>query len=215
MAKRILYILGSSLLLLAFTAPATVAAVDSTTSSSSSSVQTTQTASEKAAAMAARIAQRKLEFKTKLTAAETKRLQDRCKPAQALIGSLNDKLGTSTTTRTQAYTELTTHITDILDKLATKNLDLETLKSNQAQLMVKINTYKADLATYKDAIGDLKDMDCAADATAFKASLEVARTDREKLATDVADIRTYVTGTVKPTLQTLHDQLAKAEGTTN
>ena len=58
-------------------------------------------------------------------------------------------------------------------------------------------------------------MDCVTDPTGFKASLETARTARQKVATDATDIRTYVTGTIKPTLAKLRQQLETSKQGSN
>jgi hypothetical protein len=70
------------------------------------------------------------------------------------------------------------------------------------------------LATYTQTISDLGSMDCVTDPLGFKATLESARTQRDLVAKDAAAIRSYLTDTIKPTLQEIRTSLDAADATT-
>jgi len=157
--------------------------------------------------MKERLEKLKTDLKLKLTTAEQTRLKDRCKAAQAVVATLNTRFGKSVTTRTNAYSKLTRHLNDIIAKLKAKGVDTTKLEQQKTMLEEKINTYKADLDKYKQAISDLRDVDCVSDPTAFKAALEAARTAHATLITDTTTIRSYVVDTIKPTLHDIRTQL--------
>lgn len=203
MKKRILYILGTGLIVLSFAYALPVSAVEDEPSAASEATRS--------AARQERIEKHKAALATKLTADQQAHYKARCKAAQSVVGTIHDRLGNSLSAKTQAFERLPEHVSNILTKLEDKDLDLEELKSNQAQLMVKINTFKTDLADYRQTLSDMKEMACETDPDGFKAALEAARTTRAKLAASVADIKSYVNDTIKVTLKSLRTQLAEEE----
>jgi hypothetical protein len=81
-------------------------------------------------------------------------------------------------------------------------------------LQAKITVFNTDLTTYKQALSDLKLVDCATDPAAFQAALLTARASHDTLVKDSGDIKTYVQGTVKPTLTAIKTTLEASEKTT-
>ncbi len=212
--QKIKRYLIAAALLVPFLATVPALAVDSTSSTTTQTSTTpTQTTAEKAA-MQARLEQHKAELKLKLTAAEAKRLQDRCKPAQATIKTLGDKINANVPQRDSAFSELDSHLTSIIAKLKSRSVDTTTLAGEQKTLDTKLATFKTDLTAYKQEISDLQNMDCAADPTAFKSALQAARTARLKLGQELTDIQAYVKNTIKPTLVDLRKQLEATDTTT-
>src|SRR3989344_903410 len=159
-----------------------------------------------------RLEKRKTEFKVKLSDTEHTRIKSRCKQAQGGgIKSLDGRIKGIETSRERVHKNLVNRLNKLVDKLKAKNIDTTELESEITVLEAKIATFKADLATYKQDMVDLKAMDCAADPTAFKAALEAARADREKVHQDAKDIRSYVKDTIKPTLKEIRAQLEAEE----
>lgn len=180
----------------------------STVSNNSTTTTTTTTSSDDTSNietenhdMSSRIAKFKTKFKVDLTVAEQAKLKLHCVAAQNIIGKLNDKFGNSVTTRTKAYTELQNRLTKLIANLKTKSVDTTTLEQEQTVLNTKIATYTTDLAAYKQSLADLKAVDCKTDPTGFKAALEAARSAHDTIVADVLAVRTYLVGTIKPTLQ--------------
>lgn len=156
-----------------------------------------------------RLEKRKQEMKLRLNAAELRRVSQRCKPSQANVKKVGDKVRANIPQRHKAYEALESHLLTLINKLDAKGVDTTQLKSYREELSVKISDYKADVVSYQQALDDLSAMDCQQDPEAFKASLESARKLREELKVSIGDIRTYVMETVKPALVTLRQELAK------
>jgi hypothetical protein len=212
--KKRLILFVCSLFMLPVLSTGTVFAHDVTSSNSGNTTATeteTETETEHGTTtttLKERLEKRKTEFKVNLQAAEKTRIELKCKSAQGVITSVNKRSDSAGTARINAYTKLDTKLSGLITKVEAAGVDTTALKSEQTTLQTKITTFKTDLASYKQAVKDLADMDCKADPTAFKASLDSARDLREKLRTDVVDIRDYVKNTIKPTLQTVRKALA-------
>ena len=174
--------------------------------------ETEKTQEQKLQELKERLAKRKSELKEKLSASAKIRLQSRCKNSQGSLSSLSGRIHGLETSRNQKYGNLNDRLTKLSTRLSDAGLDVTTLDEQISELETLVETFKTDLATYKQAVSDLAEMDCAADPDAFKASLEEARTLREKLRQDSAAIKTYLKDTIKPTLVQLKEQLAAQSG---
>lgn len=150
-----------------------------------------------------RLKARVTDLKTKLSAADQAKLKLKCVAAQVKVKELETNVNNGVTARGKAYDELLSHLDKAITKLKAAKVDTTELEKERTELKVKIDTFKTDLVKYKIALGDTKDLGCVADPSAFKASLEAARTSRTAVATDAAAIRTYVNDTIKPTLKTI------------
>lgn len=211
MKNRLRYIFGAALVVAVIgTAPAAMAHDGEDHSNDNSSSASTRTVAEKketAAEFKGRLDKLKTKYKVNLQAAEKQSLKTKCKPAQSLVAKLNTKFGNSVTTRTKAYEKLEQRLDKLVEKLKVKEVNTATLEQQITELKAKITTYKTDLDAYKQSLTDLKDVDCAADPDAFQAALEASRAAHQKLTDDVKAIRTYLVDTIKPTLQTIKQQL--------
>ncbi len=195
-----------------------VAAVQAEGSSTSSQAQTATTTTDTETAddtpqgtLADRMNQNKSAFKENLTKAAQTALKTRCKAAQGLLSSLSGRIKGIQTSRNEVYTNIVDHLTSLQTKLQNKDVDTTELQAEIATLQTKITTYKTDLTAYKQAVADLAAMDCASDPAAFKSTLDAARAAREKVAKDSADIKAYVTDTIKPTLVKIRTTLEANE----
>ncbi len=206
MKSRTIMTVAISLLLPAVLVGSVFAQEQTPTTTSAQTTTAAQAEAQKQA-MQTRVQQRKDALKLKLTTVQQKRLQSRCKAAQGKITSEQAKVTGVSTSRTKVYANISTQLTNLEAKLNGQGLDTTALKADIAALKTKIDTFNTDLATYKDAVSDLAAMDCVADPTAFKASLETARTTRKQLRTDSEAIHAYIKDTIKPILATLRTQL--------
>ena len=157
---------------------------------------------------------RKEALKIKLTAKEEQRLKLRCTSAQGKVRSMQGRIKGYDTSHTAVYGGLAERLTKLVDTLKAQDVDTTQLAAQVAVLTTKSNTFKSDLATYKDDISDLAEIDCKTDAVGFKAALEAARTKQAALRQQAVDIKTYVKETIRPTLQTIRKQLAQETTTT-
>lgn len=143
-------------------------------------------------------------YKAKLSQApsqaELNRLKLRCSVAQTVFKNLQTRVGTVQEKRVAAYDGVNKNLTDLDMALKAKSIDTAKLDSQIKELETKMTAFKDDMKSYKQAVEDSAAVDCAADPLALRASLEVARADHQRLVTNVADIRTYVNNTIKPTL---------------
>ncbi len=210
MKYRLRYILGAGLVASVLVAGPLVLAEDGSTGGSDD----TTTVEMETHNRGDRLTKFKTQFKISLTTREEASLKLHCVAAQGLVSKLNTRFGNSVTRRSQAYSELSKNLAKLLTKLKAKGVDTTTLEQQITTLNTKIATYTTDLAAYKQALADLKDVDCKADPAGFQAALEAARAAHETLVTDAVGIKTYVLGTIKPTLVTIRTQLEQ-ESTNN
>jgi hypothetical protein len=203
--KTVVRLFFASLLATPLMGVGIVAAQEAGTTTENTTTTTTQTETSvnDKTALQERLTKRKAELKTKLTALQQKRLQERCKSSQGKLSSISGRIKGLETSRGEVYTNLVNRLTKLSDRLNTQGVDVTELNTEITNLKALIETFNTDLAAYKQAVSDLAAMDCASDATAFKASLDAARTAREKTAADAAAIKAYVQETIKPTLVTL------------
>jgi chromosome segregation ATPase len=178
------------------------------------SAQSTTTTAD-AKALSQRLEQRKLTTKTKLVASEQIRLKARCKASQVILSATSKHIDGVVASHTKAYESINTSLSQIVTKLNTKGLNTTNLAGQQVTLASKIKDYQTNLTEYRQSVADLASMDCVSDPTAFKATLESSRSLRDKLSASILDIKSYVTGTIKPTLTTLRSDLNKKNGTTD
>lgn len=159
-----------------------------------------------------RLTDRKTSLKTKLTTAEQARVKSKCEPSQTgSLKLLSGRIKGIETSRKETHKNLLSRLDKLVEKLKVKNVDTTALEAEIVVLKTKIATFDADLALYKQAITDLKSMDCVADPVSFKASLETARTLKQTVAKDSETIKSYVTETIKPTLKIIQASLETAE----
>lgn len=160
-----------------------------------------------------RLEKQKTDLKIKLTSSESERLKTRCKPAQTVVKTEHDRFSSKVVGRTRAYAELTDKLDKLVARLKAKNVDVTELQNEIAVLQTKIATFNADLAAYKQALSDLRLVNCTTDPTAFQAALVTARTAHEALLNDAKDIRSYVKDTIKVTLHSIKTALEAEEKT--
>lgn len=213
--KKIL--LGMAVILPVFTVSPVFAveSTDGSTGSNTSTTQTTQQQKPKTGNEGLTLQQRVQKYqeaaKTRLTNAQKLLVASRCKAAQGKVSSVKGRVTGLETSRTQVYGNLQDRLTKLSEKLKAKTIDTTTYDAQVAELKTMIDTYNTDLAKYREAVTDLSEMECTTNPDGFKAALEAARTARVKVVADGQAIKTYLNGTLKPTIQALHDQV-KTEG---
>ncbi len=159
-----------------------------------------------------RLEQRKAKLAERLTAADSTRLKSRCKAAQAILEGVMTRIDTIKEKRGEVYSSLQERLDTLAANLESQGVDTTVLKTQLAELDTKIDSFQSDLDAFGLAVNDMVAMDCESDPEAFKAALETARELRQTVATGAADIRTYLTDTVKPTLQEIKRQLEGEAG---
>lgn len=165
------------------------------------------TAQTDTAGLQDRLTARKAQLKTRLTGAQTTRLKERCKAAQLIIANVNTRLKTVQSNRVNAYDKIIDHLNSLVSRVGNQ-ADTTKLQADITGLKEKTASFGSNLTAYKVIIDDLQAMDCGADPSGFKASLEAAKSLQTQLKTDAAAIRAYLNEIIKPTIAALRVQLA-------
>lgn len=211
-------LLAVALCLLSFAMPVMPIAVahaeDGTAPSSSSSSSSTSTDTKKttttqtsAEQLAKRVEENKKKFVAALTEAVKKRLTERCAASQTKVkafATINDKVVDA---RTTSYTNILDKLNDVLVRALEQDLDVADLKVSVADLQAKVTALKDKITAYRQALSDVDGMQCASDPAGFKASLEAARAAQTEVIKAVKEIRTLITGTIRPQLDSLKKTL--------
>lgn len=168
-----------------------------------------ETTPAEAEARKTRLEERKAALKTRIDTVKQARIKNRCKASQGKLSSISGRIKGLETSRTQVYSNLLDRLTTLNDRLKSANVDTTELEGQITQLNTLVNTFNTDLEAYKLSVGDIAEMDCAADPVGFQASLETARTSRTQVAESAKAIRVYLTETIKPTLSELKAQFSQ------
>lgn len=206
MKKRLAYFamlltLGSS-----FLAVPVRAMSETETDTTPTSSETEDSTSAKAA-REVRLGDYKKLLKDTMTTALKARIAERCVAAQAIVKIKTTNNGKVTTVRTAAYDEIVTDLEAVSTAAAAKGADVTALNASIALLKTKVTTFKTANTAYQQALSDLAALDCKTDPTAFKAALEVARSDQLAVFNAAKDIRTHLTTIIKPALQVVKTSL--------
>lgn len=159
----------------------------------------------------ARIGDYKKLLKETMTTALKARISSRCVPAQALVKAKSTKNNRATKIRTEAYDEIVTELEKVVTAAGAKDADITALQASITTLKANIATFKTANTAYQQALIDVAVVDCTTDPTAFKAALEVARTNQIAVFNAAKAIRTHLTATVKPALALVKTDLSSTE----
>lgn len=147
-----------------------------------------------------RIAQRKQERQIKLDKNDTVRLQAQCTAAQGRIRTMGDSYTTATENRDKVYRGIDAKIWIIIGSLKLINKDTYRLEQQRVELAKKIKAFDNQSAQFRQALGDITAMNCAADPTGFTALLETARLYNVQIRNTFKSIQSYIVDQVKPTI---------------
>ena len=169
----------------------------------SSSGEAEVESAEDSAARPTRITNYKKNLKVNLTNSAKARIGERCTAAQAQLKVKKNNNFSVHATRVEAYDKIMAKLKELSASASAKGADVSALQTNITELQGKIVTFKTAHTPYQQALTDLTAIDCKADPVAFKAALEVARTNQTAVFEAAKAVRTYLKETVKPTLTTL------------
>lgn len=140
-------------------------------------------------------------------------LKVRCGVAQAKLKELQARVSNAKTTRDKSYKEISSNLSDLQTKLNAQAFETTDLKSVNDTYNAKVTDFSNNLNAYKQAIDDAVAVDCVANPYGFRGALETARLYHDKLTPAITDIRSYVTNTVKSSLDQIKAKLAKGDTT--
>jgi hypothetical protein len=158
-----------------------------------------------------RLAQRKAALTTKLTNAQTTRLKARCQAAQVKLQAVSQRAITADTRRSTAYKNIQDTLATLVERVGDQ-ADTTELEAALTALGTNVTAYETAATNYKQTLADLGELDCVADPTAFKASLESAKTEQSSMKDAAVAVRAQLQDTIKPLLEALKLNL-KAGGT--
>lgn len=167
----------------------------------------TTTATDDSAGRVTRLEAYKKSLKEALTAAAKARIIERCVAAQVIVKTKVANNDVVATARTNAYDEIVKKLQSVVTAGKAKNVDVSELETEITTLEAKIAAFQTANTAFHQALSDLQALGCKTDPTAFKATLETARTDQLAVFTSAKDIRAYLNDTVKATLQALKTKL--------
>lgn len=219
--KKLRIVLGATLSTCLLMMPVAVVAEASTADNSGSSNSNSSTTSstddtktltpeelaKKAAELKKRLDDNKAALKTKVDDATKKRITTKCKNSQVVIKGAETSANAISTNRGKAYSKIAEKIQALIDKVKAQGIDTTALEAANTVAKQKAETLSASMKTYEATLADLRAMDCAADPTAFKATLDLARTQRETVKTQAQDLRTYISTTLKDAIKAVRKQI--------
>lgn len=211
--KIINYILSLTMFTSIVAVPVTARALPKAAAQSAVQNTTSETeTTEDATARTTRIANYKKDLKETLTTAAKTRLAERCVAAQALLKVKKSNNYSVHASRVEAYDKIAAKLQELSTAASAKGVNVAVLQANITELQIKIDAYKAAYTPYRLALSDLSAIDCKADAVAFKAALETARTKQTEVYDAAKAVRTYLKETVKPTIISIKKALESIEG---
>ena len=178
-----------------------------TTSSTDESKLTPEQLAQKAAELKKRLEDNKAKLKSKLDEAAKKRISNKCKAAQGVVKGAETSADSINTNRKKAYSKITDAVQKLVDRLKAQGKDTTEVESALVTAKQKAEALSSAMTTYQQTLSDLRSMDCVADPTAFAATLDTARTQREAVKTAATDLRTYLSVTLKGAVNKLKNQL--------
>lgn len=158
---------------------------------------TNEDAAKKEAELKKRIEENKAKLKTKLDEATKKRLIAKCKPAQAIVKGAEKNATAVTENRSKSYAKISEKVDALIARLKTAGVSTTNLETVQATAKQKAEVLAVSMKTYDQMLADLQAMDCAADPTAFAATLETARKQRATVKEQAKDLRSYISVSLK------------------
>lgn len=158
-------------------------------------------------ALEQRIKNYKLILTKELLKSELEKIQLRCDVAQTNAETIAARVDKVQKDRSVAYDIILKRLNAIQKRLSAQAFETSSLEENIQVLDGKISDFNNTMSDYSQTLDDLVALDCKADPSAFRATLLTARKHHDRLLPMVGDIRTYITNTIKPTLQQIRKQI--------
>jgi hypothetical protein len=141
--------------------------------------------------------------------ADLDRLKLRCSVAQNVLKNVQTRSTTAQQKRTEAYSNINKTLDELVVALKAKNIDTAKLEAQAKELKTKTATFSKTQEQFTLAVKDAAELKCSNDPLALKAAIEEARVLQTQLQTQSADIRTYITNVVKPSIKQIRENVVK------
>jgi cytochrome c556 len=152
-------------------------------------------------------------LKEKIDPSVQDRIKLRCLAVQSNLKSFSEHMAEVQANRQARYKLIIAKLTNLEQRLKSQAFDSTKLEKNIAELSKKVAAFDANMEDQSQVASDLTVIDCSQDPTSFKAALETARKGHIGLIGEVADIRSFVLNSIKPTLEIVRGQLASQNNT--
>lgn len=147
-----------------------------------------------------RVNQRKAEQKTNLTPKEVTKYQSICVKSQAAVRDLQTVLGTNISKRVDVYNKVDAKLLIIAGQLRLAGKDTKNLEAARTEYANKVISVTNAMNQYRVTLDDLVTIDCKADINGFIALVTTARQYHQSIRQQANDIKAYVEGTIKKSL---------------
>lgn len=159
--------------------------------------------------LTARIEARKAKFQTRLNNEEATRISGRCNGAQQKFAGIGKKFTENDTPLRTKYEAYIKRIQDVTQKAEAKGVDTAELKKNTDTFNQKYQAMIAAINEFNVSISDLQSIDCKANPTGFKASLDSARASLAEVQAARAELQKIAKGPLQNSFKALKIAIAK------
>lgn len=122
-----------------------------------------------------RIEERKIQFQTQVSQANTGLISERCEAAQVKLGTIRTQSSEITRSQLNKYETIIARLTALQSKFEKQGVQTENLTVAIDKLKLKSNQINTSLSTYLTGLDDTRNIDCATDPAGFIVSLAAAR----------------------------------------
>jgi Tfp pilus assembly protein PilE len=154
------------------------------------------------------------EYKTKMTKrisdSDEKKIAGVCKNSQLKIEKVHTALSSVLVKRQEKLETIIQKLKALQLKVQETSIDTTPINNAITTLQGKSTELSAGIEEYQLILDDSSKIDCVTDPQGFKASLEAARAKRAEVKAISAEIKTYVTDSVKPVLNQVKTTLEQS-----
>lgn len=138
---------------------------------------------------------------------ELDRLKLRCSVAQNVLKNVQTRTTNAQQKRTEAYTKINKTLDELVVTLKAESIDTTKLEAQAKELATKTAAFSKTQEQFTQAVKDANELKCTDDPLALRAAIQEARTLQTQLQTQSAEIRTYITNVLKPTLKQIRQDV--------
>lgn len=137
------------------------------------------------------------------TKRDTGKMEVACSRITSRVDERISKYNTYSTNVDAQLLKIEARLNEVSAKLKANGADTTTLDAQIKILIEKKKLLRTDKAAFIAKLTESKQFACGASQGQFKTTMEAARVLHQKVMTDRRDIKTYIDGTLKITLQNL------------
>lgn len=154
-----------------------------------------------------RIVVYKADYPVKLTDKEKTKLTTTCAAAQENIQKIFKRSEGITSERSTVYATVDNRLGAVQKRLSTQQLDTSVIDLLHANYRKQTTAFSAALTTYRQTLQDSSTMDCKADLSGFRSSVEAVRVARKSVADKSLSIHELVRVDAKTSFDTIKKRL--------